>query len=371
MNPTVITSVTASKIDLALTEPFAIATGAPTVAANVLVTLQLEDGTTGYGEAAPFTAVSGETQDSSFQAVESARALLVGQDARRYRPLSLILGEALGVETAARAALEMAMLDALTRHHRLPLWVFFGGDGAAIDTDMTITAGDAEHAARAAAAVRARSIVTIKVKVGVLSPEEDAERLAAVRRVAPTSPLLIDANGGYSPAQAVELLGIAKKRDLRIELFEQPVAPRDWAEFRHLSRSSDVAVCADESARSAAEVLALVRDGAVEAVNIKTMKCGVVEATSIWSIARAAKKKIMIGGMVESSLSMSFSVHLAAGLGGFSYADLDTPMFIVQDPFTGGFAQEGAMLSVLHVEAGHGARPHSGATLHGSKPRAT
>jgi hypothetical protein len=45
---------------------------------------------------------------------------------------------------------------------------------------------------------------------------------------------------------------------------------------------------------------------------------------------------------------------LAAGLGGFTYADLDTPMFIREHPFLGGFRQSGSLLDVAHVDAGHG-----------------
>lgn len=354
MIPTTITSVAATHLDLPLTEPFAIATGAPTVATNVLVRLTLADGTVGLGEAAPFAAVSGETQASSSKAIESARAWLVGRDARAYRLLSGELAESLGKEAAARCALEVAIFDALARHWRVPLWAFFGGHGTAIHTDMTITAGDAEHAARAAASVLARGISTIKVKIGALSPVEDVDRLAAVRRVAPDSPLIVDANGGYAPAEALELVDRLAARGIALELFEQPVAPADWAEFRRSSAGKGIRLCADESARSAAEVLRLIRDDAIDAVNIKPMKCGVVEALAIWSVARSAGKRIMIGGMVESCLSMSFSVHFAAGLGGFSYADLDTPMFMRSQPFTGGFQQRGSELSVARVEAGHG-----------------
>jgi L-alanine-DL-glutamate epimerase-like enolase superfamily enzyme len=354
MTTTTITSVVASTLDLPLTEPFAIATGARASAANVLVRLTLADGTVGLGEAAPFPEVSGETQASSLRAVESARTWLVGRDARSYRPLSAALGEALGREAAARCALEMAIFDALTRHWRVPLWVFFGGNGAEIHTDMTITAGDADHAARAAEAIVARGISVIKIKVGAMSPEEDAERLIAVRRAAPAAPLIVDANGGYTPEGAVRLLDRLAAHGIKLELFEQPVSPSHWGDFRRLAATKGVRLCADESARSAADVLRLIREDAIDAVNIKPMKCGVVEALAIWNVARAADKRIMIGGMVESSLSMSFSVHLAAGLGGFSYADLDTPMFIQSEPFAGGFRQRGSELSVAHVEAGHG-----------------
>src|SRR5689334_12277256 len=182
MIPTAITSVGATPLDLPLTEPFAIRTAAPSVAANVLVRVTLADGSVGLGEAAPFAEVSGETQASSLRAIEAARHRLLGRDARGYRPLSAELGETLGTEAAARCALEMAIFDALTRHWRVPLWAFFGGCGTSIHTDMTVTAGDADHASRTATAILARGISTIKVKVGALSAKEDAERLVAIRR---------------------------------------------------------------------------------------------------------------------------------------------------------------------------------------------
>jgi L-alanine-DL-glutamate epimerase-like enolase superfamily enzyme len=354
MTPTTITSVETRTLDLPLLEPFAIATGAPSTAANVLVRLTLADKTVGLGEAAPFTEVSGETQATSLRAVESTRGWLVGRDVRHYRPLSAELGEALGSEAAARCALETAIFDALTRHWRIPLWAFFGGHGTTIHTDMTITAGDADHAGRAAAAILARGISTIKIKVGALSAEEDVERLAAVRRAAPRAPLIVDANGGYTPEDATRLLERLHARAISLELFEQPVAPRDWGEFRRRTKANGTVICADESARSAADVLRLLTGDGVDAVNIKPMKCGVVEAIAIWNIARAAGIRLMIGGMVESSLAMTFSAHLAAGLGGFSYADLDTPMFMKDDPFQGGFRQRGSELGVAHVDAGHG-----------------
>jgi L-alanine-DL-glutamate epimerase-like enolase superfamily enzyme len=357
MTPTTVTSVDATTLDMPLTEPFAIAKGAPAVAANVLVKITLADGTVGLGEAAPFTAVSGETQEGSLAAIESVRSSLVGQDVRRYRTLSLRLGEALAAEPSARCGLEMAIFDAFTRHMRVPLWAFFGGRGTELDTDMTITAGDARHASAAAAACLGRGISTLKIKVGAAAPTSDAERLEAVHRAAPGATLLADANGGYTPEQAAKFLDELEARQVPLALFEQPVDRERWLDFMKLARSrraKRVAICADESVRSAADALRLIRDDAVDAINIKPMKCGVVEALAIWNVAMAAGIELMIGGMLESVLAMSFSTHLAAGLGNFAYVDLDTPMFIAQHPFAGGFEQDGSRLSVALVEAGHG-----------------
>jgi L-alanine-DL-glutamate epimerase-like enolase superfamily enzyme len=61
--------------------------------------------------------------------------------------------------------------------------------------------------------------------------------------------------------------------------------------------------------------------------------------------------------MVESILAMTVSAHFAAGQGGFSFVDLDTPMFMAEQPFAGGFAQHGGRLSVAALGPGHGVVP--------------
>jgi L-alanine-DL-glutamate epimerase-like enolase superfamily enzyme len=354
MHPTVITALTAEPLDLPLTEPFAIATGAQHVAHNVLVRLTLSDGTTGLGEAAPFTAVSGETQARTLAAIQSVRERLIGQDVRTWRPLSAWLTEALPHEPSARCGVETALLDALARHHRVPLWVFFGGAGTELDIDMTVTAGDRAHAESSARAILARGITTLKVKVGALSPEQDVERLIAIYKVAPQARLFADANGGYTVTQAKAFLAGLERAGVPLALFEQPVPAEDLAGLAELTRTSRMPICADESARSAQDVLRLIRERAASGINIKTMKCGVVESLMMWHLARAAGMELMIGGMVESTLAMSCSAHLAAGLGGFHYADLDTPLFIAKHPFRGGYQQQASRVSVSGTPSGHG-----------------
>ena len=58
--------------------------------------------------------------------------------------------------------------------------------------------------------------------------------------------------------------------------------------------------------------------------------------------------------MVETILSMSFSAHFAAGIGGFHYADLDTPLFIKSHSFAGGFQYDGEIVKIDLSKAGHG-----------------
>jgi L-alanine-DL-glutamate epimerase-like enolase superfamily enzyme len=354
MRPTWITEVTAEPLDLPLIEPFTIATGTQLAAHNVLVRLKLADGTTGLGEAAPFPAVSGETQEGDLAAIVAARPHLLGRDARSWRTIAGLLADLLPGAASARCGIEMALLDALSRHYHQPLCVFFGGAPATLHTDITITAGTAAEAAAAARSIAARGFSAIKVKVGALSPEEDAERITLIHREAPAARLLADANGGYDAGGALRLLEALDAASIRLALFEQPVPREDQAGMLEVARRSAVPICADESARSAADVVALARSGAARVINIKLMKTGLAEALSMWSVARAAGLQLMIGGMVESVLAMTCGVHFAAGLGGFDFVDLDTPMWIARHPFQGGFAQEGDRLDIAHVERGHG-----------------
>jgi L-alanine-DL-glutamate epimerase-like enolase superfamily enzyme len=92
-------------------------------------------------------------------------------------------------------------------------------------------------------------------------------------------------------------------------------------------------------------------------VNIKLMKAGVAEARAIVEVARAAGLGLMIGGNVETILAMTASAGFAAGLGGFLYSDLDTPLFMAENPFRGGFTLEGGRLTLDADAPGHGVEP--------------
>jgi L-alanine-DL-glutamate epimerase-like enolase superfamily enzyme len=144
MTATTIRALSVEPLDIPLHAPFGISGGAQEVARNLLVTLELADGTLGYGEAAPFPAYNGETQASALAAVEAVRAGVVGADVREWRPIAALLRERIGGAGSARCAIETAVLDGLTRWAGMPLYAFFGGAGRALETDMTITTGSVE-----------------------------------------------------------------------------------------------------------------------------------------------------------------------------------------------------------------------------------
>lgn len=350
-----IADVTAAPLDIELSEPFGIATGAQLVAHNVLVTVTLSDGTVGIGEAAPFPAVNGETQSAVLLAIADARPAL-GLDARRFRIAAALAHETWPDLPTARAAFESALLDALCRRSNLSLWSFFGGAEATLVSDITITTGSPQDAEAAARRAIGRGFRTLKVKIGGGSFEHDRARLAKITEAAPSAELVLDANASLSADAALALLDALGSSRSRVTLFEQPCGKLDLDGLRAVRERAGTRVAADESAGSARDVVALVRERAVDVINIKTMKSGLVEAMDMIAVARAAGLGLMIGGMVESKLSMTVSACLAAGMGGFEFVDLDTPWFMKNAPLEGGWEEEGATLKVDQIRSGHGVK---------------
>ncbi len=358
MSPTIIRSIEIAPLNIPLLEPFGISGGVQAAANNVLLTVELFGGSVGLGEAAPLPPFNGETQADALSSLNSAREWLVGRDAADWRELGREFRDRAHPSSgSALCALETALLDAVTREHRQPMWQFFGGAATQLETDMTVTTGTPQQAATAAHLIRQRGIRMIKVKVGGRAgPDHDLARIVAIAEAAPTSPLILDGNAGLSRTEARILVTGLKRRGITPELLEQWLAKNDLEGMRALHEESGWMVAADEAVSSAADAKDVVAARAAQVINIKLMKGGLAVAEAIVRVAREAGLGLMIGGNVESILAMSTSAAFAAGSGGFRYADLDTPLFLASNPFTGGFQQDGGRLSLEQITAGHGVR---------------
>jgi L-alanine-DL-glutamate epimerase-like enolase superfamily enzyme len=351
VSPASIIRVETEVLELELTEPFGISGGSQDRARIVLVRVVLADGTFGLGEAAPLPAYNGESVADALTAIGDARARWLGQNARAWRQRALDLCEPTRSSPSARCALETAMCDALARQSGVSLYEWFGGSTpATLVTDVTIPIVPAENARLAAARWSALGFRTLKVKVGAGA---DRERIRAVRAGAPQAAIVLDANAGLTADEALELLEALAAEDISIGLFEQPVAAQDWDGLERVA--ARVRVGLDESVASAREALVAARRlGAPHVINVKLMKSGIAEALDIVSIARAGGMSLMIGGMLESSLAMSTSACFAAGLGGFEFVDLDTPLFMLRSPLKGGFVLHEDRIDVSTIGSGHG-----------------
>jgi L-alanine-DL-glutamate epimerase-like enolase superfamily enzyme len=340
-----ITAVDVWPADVPLTDRFVISRGALTVAEVAFVRVRVAGGAEGFGEIAPFEALTGETRDASAEAARRLGASIIGERTSAWPGLGERLAARAPREPAARAGIECAAVDALSRLRGEPLYRFLGGaDVRPRETDITIPILDEARIDALASRWYERGFRVFKLKVGgdVDADVRRLERLAG--RFAGVS-FILDANQGYERAQAREFLRGMRAIPGRVRLFEQPL-PRDDLEGMAALRAERVApIAADESVFTRADAERVIAAGAADCVNLKIMKSGLAETVAIATRVRAAGLELMIGGMMETRLAMSFSYAVVLGIGGIEHLDLDTPLLLAEDPVEGGYAYRGPTLA--------------------------
>jgi L-Ala-D/L-Glu epimerase len=331
-------------VDIPITDPFVVATGARTIAENVFLRVTLSNGSQGYGEAAPFPEVGGETRESCLRSLHQLSKVILGRSAADYKEVGRLLSEEALTYPAARCGLETAIIDACCHVANIPMWQLWGGaDVRARETDITIPITDIDKTVALARGWYVRGFRLFKMKVGK-DVESDIRRLEAVHRALPGISFIGDGNQGFSRQDCLTFAQGVKRFGGSMVLLEQPVVRDDLDSMAAIRRETGIPVAADESVRSLGDAHEVVARGAADYINIKIMKTGVAEAIEIASFTKASGLKLMIGGMLETRIAMGCSFSLVLGLGGFDVLDLDTPLLLVGDPVTGGYQYEGSRL---------------------------
>jgi L-alanine-DL-glutamate epimerase-like enolase superfamily enzyme len=348
-----IVKTSVKRLTAPLLQPFRVASGQHVSLENILFTLRLKDGTTGHGEAAVAPHITGETMEKTFKNLKATGQWLEGMPVEGFLDISAGLHARLPQNQCALAAVEMAVFDALARSLRLPLWRLWSLSPVTLRTDITIVIAGLEETEIKTKEFYKKGFRAFKIKIG-RDMDLDYLRVKAVCAIARRSQIILDANQGYSAADAIRFLKLLRKDGIVPDLLEQPVPKGDWEGLKKVTRESGVCVCADESASSLKDAYRIIKEKAAGAINVKLMKTGLVHALEISRMARAAGVKLMIGGMMESNLSMTASAHLAAALGCFDFIDLDTPFFIKGEAARNPYLSTDGVYDLRKVKAGIG-----------------
>jgi L-alanine-DL-glutamate epimerase-like enolase superfamily enzyme len=302
------------------------------------------DGLTGIGEGAPIVRYK-EDATSAQKAVESVADVLAAGDPRSYRKL---LGQAFGRiegQWAAKAAIDIAVMDWVGQSVGLPLHRLLGIDGN--DAPITTFSIGIDTPDVTKQKVReAEPFPVLKIKVGL---DTDEPTLEAVRSVT-KKPLRLDANEGWkSKEEAVRKINWLES--LGAELVEQPLPAAMIEESRWVRSRVHIPIFADEACLHLPDV-ARVKD-AFDGVNVKLDKAGgTLEALRMIELARSLGLKVMLGCMISSSVSITAAAHLSPLV---DYADLDGNLLIANDPFVGVRVEAGRL--VLPTGPGLGLSP--------------
>ena len=276
-----------------LAQPFATAFGVQS-AVDVVVA-EISDGDSrGRGEGVPLLRY-GETIGSVVAQLEAMKGAIFSGLDRDALQDAMSPG-------AARNALDCAFWDIDAKRAYCSVADLGGFDAVApVMTAFTLGLDTPEKMADLATANRARPLLKLK-----LGGDGDIERVQAVRRAAPASRLIVDANESWDKSRLNEFMPMLV--DCRIELIEQPL-PAD-ADDALAWLPHPIPLCADESCRTLADLDRL--EGRYEAINIKLDKVGgLTEAFALAAEARRRGVRIMVGGTTNTSLGIAPALLVA------------------------------------------------------------
>lgn len=342
-----------------LSRPYTIALQTITDVDLFFIRIQTDTGIVGLGSASPAPEVTDETAEICAAALESdAVAWLKGRDPRHLGGLCRELRRRLIDAPAARVALEMALHDIVARHLAIPLVDLFGRCHEALPTSVTIGIQPTDEALTTARDFLAQGFRCLKIKIG-RDFDAEVDLLGRLRaEVGPAIRIRVDANRGYGVQEAERLWPLVRELDL--ELVEQPVRVRSFAQVRSLPEDYRRLVAADESLLDEEDALSLVQEPrACGIFNIKLMKCGgLTSALTIAGFAEAAGIDLMWGCMDESAISIAAALHTAYACPNTRYLDLDGSFELVTDPARGGFTvSDGLMKLTDGIGLGVSLRP--------------
>ncbi len=328
--------------ELVCTHPFATSRDVSEVTETIVVRVE-HDGVTGFGEAVP-TSYYGQNLET-VEATLAAAAPALGDDPFAIESIIDRLIERFGDQRATIAAIDAALHDWVGKRLGVPVWRLLGVDPAHMPvTSFTIGVDDVDMIATKV--VEAADYPILKIKIGT---DEEERILETVRRHAPDKVVRVDANTGWSTADAVDRLH--RTAAFNVEFVEQPIAPGDLDTLRRLREAAVAPIVVDESSVVPADIPPLA--GSVDGINIKLCKCGGIrEAYRMIGIARALDLEVMLGCMIESSLGIAAAAQLAPLV---DYVDLDGHLLLARDPFTGLDWKAGKL--VLSARPGLGVEP--------------
>jgi len=153
----------------------------------------------------------------------------------------------------------------------------------------------------------------LKTKVGHQPVEEEMARLNGIRRVAPKTPIHLDANGAWTLDEAHS--AFERFSPLRPAWIEEPLKSRDMAETALLRQAHPVGIALDESLTCPADLDQIIAMDAADKVVIKPMFCGGLRAAHALACSAISHGlQVVITHALESVVGRTAALHLAAAL---------------------------------------------------------
>jgi L-alanine-DL-glutamate epimerase-like enolase superfamily enzyme len=342
-----ITKAEVTPVELCLYQPVKMGALSPIQAITaIFVRLETRHGQTAWGCTVAHPDLTGEKPDQVLRACQEFARL-----APDLNPLNIEysldrMTQFVQSSPGAMCAFDLALHDLLSLEADMPLYRILGGYRQRIQTSATIPIADVHESVELAEARAGRGFRMLKVKGG-LNPQEDVLRVHAIHRALPNHTLRLDADGGYSVDQALD---IARVLQDDLEMLEQPTPPGDLEALRQVTALSPVPILADQSVRGPASALEIATHKQAHGLSIKLATCGGLRcAHQIDAISRAAHLATMVSCFIEPAMLIAAGLSLALSSPNVRYGDLDGYLDLENDPSQAGFRLEDGWLIAADV----------------------
>ena len=343
-----ITGMNIEKVQIPLKEPFKVAFTTVSYLESVLIQVSTDNGCIGFGEAAPFAPVTGETVDGVIAVLELFKTGLLGMDPMDIEAVHAMMDGVIGGNGAAKCAVDLAMYDLMGKSMGLPVYKLLGGYSNVVHNDITIGISSPQSmAAEAKRLVETEGYHILKIKAGI-NYKDDILAMKLIREaVGPDIRLRADANQGYSVSDAV--CALEGFKEYGIEAVEQCLPHWDMEGSAFIrSKVNGIQIMLDESIHGPMDAARACRLGAADILNIKLMKCGgLYPASKINAVAEANGVTCMVGCMLETKLAITAGLSLVAAKKNVTEADCDSFLYYKENPIEGGFTQERDIFTLL------------------------
>jgi len=330
-----ITNIRTTILKAPLKNPFITSLRRVDTLEDLVVIIECDNGTLGYGEGASTPQITGETIGSMISAIEFLTPMLLDKDIiEDFDTLHFTLHHSIKANTTARSALEIALYDLKAKAANLPLYKMLGGTQTKFSTDITISMNEIDKMIEESLDAVTLGYDTLKIKIGD-DPQKDVERVIAIHHALGNDiRLRLDANQGWTAQQSVALLQALESKDIIAEFIEQPVAADDIEGLQYIKERVQTPLLADESIFSLKDAQRLLEMQAIDYVNIKLAKtAGISQALALADLCKSFDTKCMIGCMLEGPISVAAGVHVASAKADIiTMIDLDAVSLLASHP---------------------------------------
>ena len=310
-------SIEAILVDLPTIRAHKLAMATMTNQTLVIVRIACSDGIVGIGEA---TTIGGLAYgEQSPEGIKSAiddyiAPLLRDVDVTQIGRAMQRISRSVQGNSFAKAAVEIALLDAQGQRLGLPVHALLGGAVRdALPVLWTLASGDASRDIdEAQSLIQTRRHNVFKLKIGSHPWAEDVAHVQAIRRgLGDDVMLTCDVNQAWDEPTAMR--GIAALEAAGVALVEQPVARRNRRALKRLAARFDVAIMADEAVHDAIDAFDLAAEGAADVYALKVSQAGGLWQTlRAAAVADAAGVGIYGGTLLEGSIGSVAAAHAFA-----------------------------------------------------------